>query len=248
MLQGLYAASSGMLAQQNQLDAVSNDLANLDTPGYQSERVGFQSLLYSSGGVSSGSQVATGAGAQASVVGYDQTQGPLQSTGRSLDVAIQGDGYLQVRRPNGTIGLTRNGSLQVDGRGQLTDQAGDPLVPPIAVPKGADASQLTIAAGGEVTSGQTKLGRIAVVTVPAPSQLLAGGNSTFSATAASGAIRPATGATLKQGALVGSNVDMASAMGDMMNAQQSYDMDSQAVQYQSQMLQIADQLRSGSGG
>jgi flagellar basal-body rod protein FlgG len=248
MLQGLYAAASGMAAQQNQLDAVSNDLANLDTPGYQAEQMGFSDLLYSSGGVSSGSQVATGAGAQATVIGRDQAQGAIQSTGRPLDVAIQGDGYLQVRRPDGTIGLTRDGSLQLDDRGRLTDSAGDPLVPPITVPRDANDSDFTIASDGQVSSGQTKLGRIAVVTVPATSQLLPDGGSTFSATAASGAIRPAGGATLKQGALVGSNVDMASAMADMMNAQQSYDMDSQAVQYQSQMLQIADQLRSGSGG
>ena len=246
MLQGLYAAASGMEAQQNQLDAVSNDLANLDTPGYQSEQIGFSDLLYSSGGVSSGSQVATGAGTESSVIGRSEVQGPLQSTGRSLDVAIEGPGYLQVRRPDGTIGLTRNGDLQVDGQGRLTDQSGDPLVPPITLPKGADVSNLKIAADGTVTSGQTTLGKIGLVTVPAPSQLLPDGDSTFSATAASGAIRPDSASTLHQGALEGSNVDMADAMTTMMNAQEDYDMDSQAVQYQSQMLQIADQLRSGS--
>ena len=246
MLQGLYSAASGMEAQQTQLNAVSNDLANQDTPGYEATEVGFQDLLYSSGGVSSGSRVATGAGTEASFMGRDTSAGSLEQTGRSLDVAIDGDGYIQVRRPNGTTGLTRNGSLQIDGQGRLTDSTGDPLVPPITLPKGASASDVKIAADGTVSDGSRTLGSIKLVTVPAPNGLLADGNSTFSVTAASGAVRPAAGATLTQGALESSNVNMAQAMTDMMNAQQSYDMDSQAVQYQSQMLQIADQLRSGS--
>ncbi len=245
MLQGLYSAASGMEAQQTQLNAISNDLANANTPGYQSVDVGFQDLLYSSGGVSSGSPVATGAGASASIVGRDLTQGAAQQTGRPLDVAIQGDGYLQVRLPNGQTGLTRDGALQLNAKGQLTDANGDPLQPAITIPSGTDPANVKISADGTVSLGAKPLGKLSLVTVPAPGQLLADGNSTFSVTAASGAIRPATGATLHQGALVGSNVDMAQAMAGMMNAQESYDMDSQAVQYQSQMLQIANQLRSG---
>lgn len=246
MLQGLYSAASGMEAQQTQLDAVSNDLANLDTPGYESTDVGFQDLLYSSGGVSSGSRVATGAGTAASFMGRDSAEGALQQTGRSLDVAVEGDGFIQVRRPNGSIGLTRNGSLQVDGQSRLIDSTGAPLVPPITLPKGANASDVKIAADGTVSDGSRRLGQIKLVTVPAPNGLLADGDSTFSVTAASGATRPAGSATLTQGALESSNVNMAQAMTDMMNAQKSYAMDSQAVAYQSQMLQIANQLRSGS--
>jgi flagellar basal-body rod protein FlgG len=196
--------------------------------------------------VSSGSRVATGAGTAATFIGRDASEGALQQTGRPLDVAIEGNGFIQVRRPDGTTGLTRNGALQVDGSGRLTDSTGDPLVPPITLPKGTNASDLKIAADGTVSDGSRTLGQIKLVTVPAPNGLLAAGNSTFSVTAASGAMRPASGATLSQGALEASNVDMAQAMGAMMNAQQSYDMDSQAVQYQSQMLQIANQLRSGS--
>jgi flagellar basal-body rod protein FlgG len=245
MLQGLYAAASGMEAQQTQLNAISNDLSNGSTPGYQSVDVGFQDLLYSSGGVSSGSQVATGAGAQASVVGRDTTEGAMTDTSRPLDVGIQGDAYLQVRLPSGQTALTRDGALQTNSKGQLTDSSGDPLVPTVTIPAGTDPANVKIAADGTVSLGAKPVGKITLMSVPAPNGLLANGNSTFSVTAASGAAKPATGATLHQGYLEGSNVDMAQAMAGMMNAQEGYDMDSQAVQYQSQMLQIANQLRSG---
>ncbi len=243
MLQGLYAAASGMEAQQTQFDAISNDLANLNTPGYQATEVGFQDLLYSGAGSASGSTVATGTGGAASIVGRSQTEGALQTTGNPLDVAISGPGFLQVRRPDGTIGLTRNGSLQLDSRGQLTDQQGNPLVPSITLPKGVDAGRLQIAANGTVTAGGRTLGRIGLVDVPASTQLQPDGGSLFSVTAGSGPTRPAAGSTIKQGALEASNVDVGQAMSDMINAERSYQMSSDAIKYQDQMLQIADQLR-----
>jgi flagellar basal-body rod protein FlgG len=242
MLQGLYAAASGMEAQQTQFDAVSNDLANLSTPGYQATEVGFQSLLYTSAGSSSGTSVATGAGASASIVGRDQTQGPIQQTGRTLDVAIEGQGYLQMRRPDGTLGLTRDGVLELDSQGAITNQEGMPLQPPITLPSGVSADQLKIASDGTVTAGNRQLGKISIVTVPAPGQLQPDGDSMFSATAATGAIRPASGSTLAQGSLEGSNVDLATAMSDMITAERSYQMASQAIQDQNQMLQTANQL------
>jgi flagellar basal-body rod protein FlgG len=243
MLQGLYAAASGMEAQQNQFNAISNDLANLNTPGYQAAQVGFQDLLYSGAGSASGTSIATGTGAASSIVGRSQAQGALQSTGNPLDVAINGPGYLQVRRSDGTVGLTRNGSLQVDAQGQITDQSGDPLVPPLTVPKGVNTADLRIADNGTVTTGTRTLGKVAIVDVPAPSQLQPDGTSMFSVTAGSGATRPATGSTLQQGVLEGSNVDMGQAMSDMIDAERNYQMSSQAINYQDQMLQIADQIK-----
>jgi flagellar basal-body rod protein FlgG len=242
MLQGLYAAASGMEAQQTQFDAVSNDIANLSTPGYQASEVGFQSLLYSSAGSASGSNVATGAGASAAIVGRDQTQGPLTPTGRSLDVAIEGSGYLQMRRPDGTIGLTRDGVLELDSQGRITNQEGMPLQPAITLPPGVTSDQLKIASDGTVSAGAKKLGTISIVTVPAPGQLQANGDSMFTATTASGAIRPAGASTLAQGSLEGSNVSLASAMSEMITAQRTYQMSSQSIQYQDQMLQIANQI------
>jgi flagellar basal-body rod protein FlgG len=244
MLGGLYAAAAGMAAQQAQLNAISGDLANVSTPGYQSTIVGFHDLLYSGGGASSGSNVATGAGAAASVIGRSQLQGAVSQTGQPLDVAIAGTGFLEVRRPDGTIGLTRDGTLQLDARGQITNSFGMPVQPPITLPAGTSPSAVTIGADGTVTAGSHKLGKLALVTVPAPDGLLADGNGVFSATAASGATRAATGATLQQGALEASNVDVAQDMTTMIDAEQGYNLASKAIQYQQQMGQIANQLRA----
>jgi flagellar basal-body rod protein FlgG len=241
MFEGLYSAASGMEAQQQQFDAISNDMANIDTPGYQSTILGFHDLLYSSGDY--GSNVATGAGTQAEQLGYDQTQGAIQQTGQPLDVAIEGQGYLEVRRQDGTIGLTRNGALQLNDKRQLTTQTGMLVQPPITIPAGVDPSQVSIASNGTVSVGKQTLGKLTLVGVPAPDGLVADGDSVFSATAASGALRPAKGASLQQGALEGSNVDMGDEMSKMMAAQQQYAMGSQAIQYQAQMLQIANEIK-----
>jgi flagellar basal-body rod protein FlgG len=241
MLEGLYSAASGMEAQQNQFDAISNDMANLDTPGYQSTVVGFHDLLYSNGAY--GSTVPTGAGSASAIVGRDQSQGAIQTTNRSLDVAVQGQGYIEVRRPDGSIGLTRNGRLELNAKRQLTNQEGMLVQPPITIPAGVTTDEVTIAANGTVQAAGKTVGKISLVDVPAPDGLVADGDSVFSATAASGAIKTAKSATLQQGALEGSNVDMGAEMAKMMTAQKEYEMSSQAVQYQSQMLSIANQIK-----
>jgi flagellar basal-body rod protein FlgG len=241
MLEGLYAAASGMEAQQQQFDSVSNDLANVDTPGYQSQILGFHDLLYSNGGYAG--NVPTGAGTAAQVLGRSQEQGPIQQTGRPLDLAIQGPGYLEVRRPDGTIGLTRNGVLEMNPQGQLTNQQGMLLQPPVTIPRGVQPSQVSIAANGAVSANGRQIGRIQLVNVPSPDNLTPVGDSMFTANAASGALRPATTATLQQGALEGSNVDMAQAMSKLVTAQRTYAMASSAIQDQDQMLQIANEIK-----
>jgi flagellar basal-body rod protein FlgG len=241
MLEGLYSAASGMEAQQQQFDAISNDMANVDTPGYESEIMGFHDLLYSNGGY--GSNVATGAGTEAELMGYDQTQGAIQQTGQPLDVAINGPGYLEVRRQDGTIGMTRNGALQLNDKRQITTQTGMLVQPPITIPSGVDPSQVSIASNGTVSVGKQTLGKLSLVEVPAADGLVADGDSVFSATAASGAIRAAKSTSLQQGALEGSNVNMGTEMSEMMAAQQQYSMGSQAIQYQAQMLQIANEIK-----
>ena len=244
MLQGLYAAASGMEAQQNQFNAIANDMANINTTGYQATQVGFQDLLYSGGGNSSGSpEIATGTGSASAIVGRSDAQGAIQTTGRSLDVAIQGPGYLQVRRDDGSTGLTRNGALQVNAQGEITNQDGNPLVPPLKLPKGTDVNSVKIEPDGQVISGSKTIGKISLVNVPAPNQLQPDGDSMFTVTSGSGATRPATGSSLQQGALEGSNVDVAQDMTEMISAQRSYQMASQAIQYQDQMLQIANQIK-----
>ena len=241
MLEGLYSAASGMEAQQQQFDAISNDIANVDTPGYQSTIVGFHDLLYSNGEY--GSNVPTGAGSAAQVVGHDQSQGAIEQTGQPLDVAIQGQGFLEVRRQDGTIGLTRDGSLQLNAKRQLTTDTGLLVQPPITIPSGVPTDQISIGSNGTVQAAGKTVGKLSLVNVPAPDGLVADGDGVFSATAGSGAIATAKSASLQQGALEGSNVNMGDEMAKMETAQQEYAMGSQAIQYQAQMLQIANSIK-----
>jgi flagellar basal-body rod protein FlgG len=241
MLEGLYTAAAGMAAQQQRMDALSNDVANVNTSGYKRVRVGFRDLVYQRTGPSG---VRTGAGAAAVQLGRGFAQGSFQKTDQPLDLAINGEGYFQVRDSRtGQNALTRNGSLQVDASGQLVTPEGDRLVPPIQLPRGVDPSTITIAQDGTLSSAGRTLGRIQLVTVPAPTGLQANGNGYFTPTAASGGIRAATGATVEQGVLESSNVDLADAMVDMMDAQRSYSMASKAIHMQDQMMEIANGVK-----
>ncbi len=241
MLEGLYAAASGMEAQQQQLDSIGNDLANASTTGYKAERVGFRDLLYNQVNIA-GTTTTLGAGAAAQVIGRDQAQGSIQSTGNPLDLAIEGPGYFTVKRSDGTVALTRDGSLQVNPKGQLTTAEGDLLDPPITLPSGSSPSEVAIASDGTVSVGTKTIGKLGLVTVASPDHLLAAGGNLFSASTSSGAPRPTDGATIQQGALEGSNVDVGNDMVQMMGAQRSYQLESSAIQTENQMLSIANQL------
>jgi flagellar basal-body rod protein FlgG len=243
MLEGLYTAAAGMAAQQQRMDSLSNDIANTNTSGYKRVRVGFRDLIYQQDGPGG---VRTGSGASAVQIGRATDQGALQSTGEPLDVAIQGEGYLQVRRgDNGQLALTRDGNLNVDATGQLVTATGDQIQPPVRLPRGVDPSSVHIGQDGTVSAGGRRVGQIQVVTVPAPSGLQASGNSLYTVTAASGAVRRTTTATttLQQGALEGSNVDLSDSMVDMMDAQRSYSMASKAIHMQDQMMEIANGVK-----
>jgi len=241
MLEGLYSAAAGMTAQQQRIDTLANDVANANTTGYKHTRVAFRDLLYTqdrSGVVSSG------AGAAATPVGRGFAQGALRETGSKLDVAIEGDGFLQVRRADGTTALTRDGSLRLDPNGRLTTQRGELLQPAITVPPGTAEADVSIAADGTVSAANRRLGRIQVVTVRAPQALESAGDSLFVANAASGPAQALPTGRLVQGALEASNVDMADAMTQMMESQRSFQMASKAVQMQDQILQIANQVKA----
>ncbi len=241
MLEGLYAAASGMEAQQQQLDSIGNDLANASTTGYKAERVGFRELLYNQVDIA-GTTTTQGAGAAAQSIGRDQAQGSIQSTGNPLDLAIQGPGYFTVKRSDGTVALTRDGSFQVNARGQLTTAEGNLLDPPITLPKGASPSEVAIGPDGTVSVGTRTIGKIALVTVASPDHLLAAGGNLFTSSASSGTPRPSTAATIQQGALEGSNVDVGNDMVQMIGAQRSYQLESSAIQTENQMMSIANQL------
>jgi flagellar basal-body rod protein FlgG len=242
MLEGLYSAGAGMEAAQSQLDNVSSNMANEDTPGYQSEVLGFSDLLYNTDNDDPSTAI-VGSGATTSMLGFSQSQGSLENTGDPLDVALNGPGYIEVRQNDGTTGLTRNGSLQLNARGQLTTAQGQELVPPITLPKGTQSSQVSIASDGTVSVGNQKVGQIKVVQVAAPDKLIPQGASTYSASAASGAPVAAKGVTLQQGYLEQSNVDLTTQISTMETAEQAYDMGSKAVQMEAQLGQIAATLK-----
>jgi flagellar basal-body rod protein FlgG len=241
MLEGLYSAAAGMAAQQEQLNAISNDLANVSTSGYKSERVAFNDLLYNPIKIA-GTETTAGAGAVARVIGRSDAQGSIQETGNPLDLAIEGEGYFLLTRANGTKALTRDGTFGVDANGAIVNAEGNQLSPPIKLPAGVAAKEVTIAPDGTVTAGTTKLGQIKLVTVTSPEHLLDDGGGELSPTAASGAPHPATG-KIHQGALEASNVNIAGAMAQMVSTQRNYQMTSTAIQDESQMMSIANQLR-----
>lgn len=243
MLEGLYAAAAGMSAQQEQLNAISNDLANESTSGYKSERVAFSDLLYSPVNIA-GTVSTDGAGASAKVIGRSEGQGSITETGNPLDLAIEGPGYFEVTRANGQKALTRNGNFGADASGTLVTAEGNRLSPPIKLPAGVAASDVRIAPDGTVSAAGRKLGQIKLVTVTSPEHMLADGSGALTPTAASGAPHPAKG-TIHQGALEASNVNMASEMALLVSTQRNFQMDSTAIQNESQMMSIANQLRPG---
>jgi flagellar basal-body rod protein FlgG len=241
MLEGLYSAAAGMAAQQQRMDTLANDVANVNTTGYKHTRVAFRDLLYTqdrSGVVSSG------AGAAATPVGRGFAQGALRETASKLDVAIEGDGFLQVRGSDGTTALTRDGSLRLDPNGRLTTQRGELLQPAITVPAGTGEADVRIAQDGTVSAGDRQLGRIQLVTVRAPQALQSAGDNLFVPNAASGPAQALPTGRVVQGALESSNVDMADAMTQMMESQRSFQMASKAVQMQDQILQIANGIKA----
>ncbi|HEY5194115.1 MAG TPA: flagellar hook-basal body protein [Solirubrobacteraceae bacterium] len=242
MLEGLYSAAAGMSAQQEQLDAIGNDLANASTTGYRSERVAFSDLLYNAVDVA-GTETSAGSGARAQVIGRSQSQGSVQETGDPLDLAIEGEGYFQVKGSNGQVGLTRDGSFGVDASGNIVSAEGSQLVPPIKLPAGVSPGEVKIASDGTVTAGKRTLGQIKLVTVASPEHLLAYGVGVLTPTAASGAPQATSAGRIHQGAVEDSNVDISKEMALMVSTQRAYQMSSSAIQTESQMMSIANQLR-----
>jgi flagellar basal-body rod protein FlgG len=244
MLEGLRTAAAGMAAQQQKLDAVANDLANANTTGYKHLRVGFQDLLYEQAGRSSATGVRSGTGAAAVDMGRGFDQGALKNTGNPLDVAIEGEGFLKVRLPDGRQALTRDGELQIDGNGRLETSTGSLIQPTITVPAGTSTDQISIGKDGAVMAAGKPIGKLQLVTVRSEIGLQSVGDNAFVTTAASGPARNApASSTLSQGALEASNTDMAQAMVDMIDAQRTYQMTSKAIQTADNMMEIANGVK-----
>ncbi|GAA5157877.1 flagellar basal-body rod protein FlgG [Viridibacterium curvum] len=260
MIRAMWVARTGLDAQQTQLDIISNNLANTSTNGFKRARAVFEDLLYQtlrqpgaqssqSTTIPAGLQVGTGVRPVSSV--RIQTQGNLQQTSNSLDVAIQGNGFLQVQLPDGTTAYTRDGSFQQDAQGQLVTSSGYPLQPAITVP--ADALSVTIAKDGTVSvtqpgvTGSTQIGSIQVATFVNPVGLQAMGENLFTETTASGAPTPSTPGTngagsVAQGYVETSNVNVAEELVTLIQTQRAYEFNSRIVQTADQMLGRLSQL------
>lgn len=254
----MWISKTGVQAQDAKLQAIANNLANVNTVGFKRDRVVFEDLFYqvdaqpgaqnADNTVSNGVQLGNGT----RLVGTQKvfTNGSMQTTSQPLDVAISGAGFLQVRRPNGEPAFTRAGQLQVDANGTLTNAQGLALVPQITVPQNATA--ITIGENGMVSATVAgsvtpqELGQLTLTSFVNPAGLLALGENLFSETAASGAAnegRPGDGAfgKLKQGALEGSNVQVVEEMVDMIAAQRTYEMNTKVLSAADNMLQYLAQ-------
>ncbi|UVW29702.1 flagellar basal-body rod protein FlgG [Massilia sp. H6] len=254
----MWISKTGVQAQDAKLQAIANNLANVNTVGFKRDRVVFEDLFYQvdaqPGAQSADNTVSNGVqlGNGTRLVGTQKifTNGNLQTTSQPLDVAISGAGFLQVRRPNGEPAFTRAGQLQVDANGTLTNAQGLALVPQITVPQNATA--ITIGENGMVSATvagsttPTELGQLTLTGFVNPAGLLALGENLFGETAASGAAnegRPGDGALgkLKQGALEGSNVQVVEEMVDMIAAQRTYEMNTKVLSAADNMLQYLAQ-------
>jgi len=244
MLIGLNSAAAGMAAQRQRMDAVSNDLANVNTTGYKRVRVAFRDLVYQDAARSSAPGVRVGAGAAAAAAGRSFEQGTLRNTGRPLDVALQGPGFIQVRLADGRDALTRDGNLQIDERGRLVTATGALVRPAITVPAGVGEDRVAIGPDGTVTAAGRTLGRLEIVRVRAPQNLLSVGDNAFVPTPDSGApARAGTGTTLKAGTLESSNVDIAEAMVAIIESQRAFELASKAIHTADQMMGTANEVK-----
>lgn len=244
MLEGMYAAAAGMAAQQDRIDAVSNDIANVNTTGYKRTRVAFRDLVYTEAGMATNPGVRDGSGAAATFLGRGTQQGPLLDSPNPIDVAISGPGYLAVRDANGNQLLTRDGHLSIDANGRLVAGDGNLVDPAIQLPRGTQPRDVSIATDGSVTVNNRVVGQLRVVTVPSEAGLRSAGSNLFEATAESGPVRLAgNGTQLVAGKLEGSNADMASAMTEMIESQRAFELASKAIQTHDRLNEIAVQVK-----
>jgi flagellar basal-body rod protein FlgG len=242
LLEGMYSAAAGMAAQQQRIDALANDMANVNTSGYKRVRLAFRDLLYTETGPGAARGVRSGSGAAASEIGRTMAQGTLRTTDRPLDVALEGPGYIEVRDDAGRRLLTRDGSLQRRADGRLMTSTG--AFTGVTVPRDIDDNDITIEPSGRVTSRDRVFGQLRLVDVPAPEGLMAQGDNLFLPTAASGQARAAGNqVAVRQSLLEGSNVEMTDTMTDLLDAQRSFQMASKAITTQDRLMEIANQVK-----
>jgi flagellar basal-body rod protein FlgG len=259
MLRALNAAATGMAAQQLNIDVIANNMANVNTTGFRKSRAEFQDLLYqtlrtpggqSGNGAALPSGIQVGLGVRTVATQALHVQGAMKQTENTLDIAIEGNGFLQVMRPNGDIAYTRAGNLKTDADGRLVTNDGFTVEPAITIPP--DATSVSISATGLVSVVQpgsqnsVEVGQMQLANFANPSGLLEMGRSMYQATNASGqavVMNPGEGGvgTVAQGFLEGSNVEVVNEMVDLIASQRAYEVNQRVVQAADEMLSRVSQ-------
>lgn len=253
---GLRASASGMRAQQTRIDAIANNLANVNTTAFKRSRANFEDMLYETlqgsqlvryEGTETLAPIQIGRGVRLADVQRIHTQGTFERTDNPFDMAIEGEGFFQIQLPNGSVGFTRDGTFtRAADTGALVTHSGFLLEPEINVPP--EASQVSVSPTGVVsailsTNGQqVELGQLEIARFVNPSGLLSLGGNNYQATPASG--EPLTGMPMDegfgqvvQGALETSNVEIVQEMVDMIAAQRAYEVNSKAIKTAEEMIQ-----------
>ncbi len=251
----LWAAKTGLDAQQTRMTVTSNNLANVNTSGFKKGRAVFEDLLYqnvkqvgaaTSQDTQAPSGVSLGTGVRVVATEKNYTQGNLVQTNSSLDLAINGRGFFQIQLPDGTLGYTRDGSFQTNAQGELVTSSGFRVQPGINIPDGAQS--VTIGADGVISvqvAGQatpTQVGSIQLVDFVNPAGLQPRGENLLLESASSGPAQSGTPGLnglglLVQGNLESSNVNVVEELVNMIETQRAYEMNSKAIATTDQMLE-----------
>ncbi|KQS03357.1 flagellar basal-body rod protein FlgG [Sphingomonas sp. Leaf357] len=255
----MHIARTGLDAQDMRMRVISNNLANVNTTGYKRDRAAFETLAYQTvtapGAPSTAeTKYATGlnlgTGVRIQGTARIDTQGSMQTTGNSLDLALDGDGYFQVQMPGGTLGYTRAGNFSRSPEGLLVTSEGYQVMPGITVPQGATA--ITVGTDGTVSAtipGQStpsELGQIQIASFPNTAGLLQGGDNYLTETAASGAANLGVAGVdgrggIRQGMLEASNVNVVEELVDMIETQRAYEVNSKMISATDDMLKYVNQ-------
>ncbi|MBO9575140.1 MAG: flagellar basal-body rod protein FlgG [Sphingobium sp.] len=255
----LQVARTGLDAQDVKMRVIANNLANVNTLGFKRDRANFETLAYQqivAAGAQGDSQnklaigLNLGTGVQLTGTERIDTQGTMQSTGNTLDMAIEGSGYFQVQRPDGSTAYTRAGNFKTSAEGNIVTTDGLPLIPQITVPEGT--STLTIGADGTVSAtlpGQTEptqLGKIETASFINPNGLQSLGGNLLAETAASGTAKVGAAGedgrgNIRSGMLEQSNVNTVEELVDMIETQRAYEIASKMIKATDEMLQYTNQ-------
>jgi flagellar basal-body rod protein FlgG len=261
-MKALYIASTGMAAQERNVEIISNNIANMRTTGFKRQRAEFQDLLYqqflragsttSDQGTVAPVGIEVGSGVKTAATPRVMSQGTVNPTEKDLDLAISGEGYFAVQLPDGRTGYTRDGSFDRSPDGLLVNVDGDQVQPGITIPD--DANSISVSADGIVqayigtATTPTQLGQLQLYRFVNPSGLESVGENNFVETAASGAAQAGTPNSdgmghLMQGYLEQANVNPVTEIADLIAAQRAYEMNARVISGADEMLSSVSQMR-----